>query len=198
MRIAALASHGGSILQAVIDACENGDLPAELTIVISNNSTAQALERAQQHHIPTAHLSNRTHPDPATLDAAIEEALDSAQADWVLLSGYMKKLGPRTLARWRNRILNTHPSLLPKFGGRGFYGSRVHAAVLAAGETETGATVHLVEDDYDTGHILAQITVPVREADTTPTLEERVKDAERKLLVATLAELATHREASNY
>ena len=198
MRIAALASHGGSILQAVIDACENGDLPAELTIVISNNSNARALERARQHHIPTAHLSSQTHSDPAALDAAIEQALDSAQADWVLLSGYMKKLGPSTLARWRNRILNTHPSLLPRFGGQGFYGSRVHAAVLAEGETQTGATVYLVEEDYDAGHILAQVRVPVRETDTPPTLEERVKDAERKLLVATLAELATHREAANY
>lgn len=196
MRIAALASHGGSILQAVIDACESGALDAKVSLVISNNSRAGALDRAGAHRIPVAHLSSQTHPDPADLDAAIEAALVAAGADWVLLTGYMKKLGPRTLERFRNRILNTHPALLPKFGGQGFYGSRVHAAVIAAGERESGATVHLVDGDYDTGPILAQVRVPVRPGDTAESLEERVKDAERKLVVTTLAELASRREAS--
>ena len=196
MRIAALASHGGSILQAVIDACERGDLPAEVSLVVSNNSNAVALRRAAAHNIPTAHLSSRTHPDAEALDAAIEQVLTDSGADWVLLTGYMKKLGPRTLKRFRNRILNTHPALLPKYGGQGFYGGKVHAAVLAAGETESGATVHLVDGDYDTGPILAQVKVPVRESDSAQTLEERVKDAERKLIVTTLVELANRREAS--
>ena len=114
MRIAALASHGGSILQAVIDACETGELPAQVNLVISNNSNAGALERARAHGIATAHLSGRTHPDPDRLDEAVEQALLDAGADWVLLTGYMKKLGPRTLARYRNRIINTHPALLPQ------------------------------------------------------------------------------------
>ncbi|HEY5646717.1 MAG TPA: phosphoribosylglycinamide formyltransferase [Pseudomonadales bacterium] len=196
MRIAALASHGGSILQAVIDACESGALDAEVALVVSNNSRSGAMERARAHHIPTAHLSSQTHPDPAALDAAIEQALLDADADWILLTGYMKKLGPRTLNRYRNRILNTHPSLLPKFGGQGFYGRKVHAAVIAAGETESGATVHLVDGEYDTGPVLAQVRVPVRANDTVEVLEERVKEAERKLVVATLAELASRREAS--
>lgn len=196
MRIAALASHGGSILQAVIDACESGALDAEVALVVSNNSRSGAMERARAHHIPTAHLSSQTHPDPAALDAAIEQALLDADADWILLTGYMKKLGPRTLNRYRNRILNTHPSLLPKFGGQGLYGRKVHAAVIAAGETESGATVHLVDGEYDTGPVLAQVRVPVRANDTVEVLEERVKEAERKLVVATLAELASRREAS--
>lgn len=198
MKIAALASHGGSILQAVIDACEQGRLPAEVVLVISNNSDAFVLERARRHSIETRHLSARTHPDPDALDAAIESALVESGADWVLLSGYMKKLGPRTLARFQNHILNTHPALLPKFGGMGFYGRRVHEAVLAAGESETGATVHLVNDEYDAGAVIAQAPVPVRPSDTAAMLEERVKTAERKLIVATLAELAGRREASNY
>jgi phosphoribosylglycinamide formyltransferase-1 len=196
MRIAALASHGGSVLQAVIDACESGELPAEVSLVVSNNSRSGALERARSHEIATAHMSSSHHPDPAALDAAIEQALVDAEADWVLLSGYMKKLGPRTLTRYRNRILNTHPALLPKYGGQGFYGSKVHAAVIEAGETETGATVHLVDGEYDTGPILAQVKVPVRGTDTAESLEERVKEAERKLIVITLAELASRREAS--
>jgi phosphoribosylglycinamide formyltransferase-1 len=196
MRIAALASHGGSILQAVIDACESGTLAAEVSLVISNNSSSGALERASSHGISATHLSSRTHADPDALDEAIERALLDAEADWVLLSGYMKKLGPRTLARYRNRILNTHPALLPKYGGKGFYGSKVHAAVIEAGETESGATVHLVDGEYDTGPILAQVKVPVRPTDTAETLEERVKEAERKLIVTTLGELASRRKAS--
>lgn len=196
MRIAALASHGGTILQSVIDACESGELEAEVTLVVSNNSSSGAMNRARTHGIPTAHLSSRTHPDPDALDAAIEQALMDAEADWVLLCGYMKKLGPRTLERYRNRILNTHPALLPKYGGQGFYGSRVHAAVIAAGDTESGATVHLVDGEYDTGPILARVKVPVRSTDTAETLEERVKEAERKLIVTTLGELVSRREAS--
>jgi phosphoribosylglycinamide formyltransferase-1 len=198
MRIGALASHGGSILQAVIDACESGDLAAEVVLVISNNSGAGALARAEQHGVPTAHLSGRTHPDPDALDQAILDALESAEVDWVLLTGYMRKLGPRTLARYQDRILNTHPSLLPKFGGQGFYGGRVHQAVLDAGETETGATVHLVDGDYDTGAILAQAKVPVLKDDTAASLEERVKQCERRLIVAALNEITTRRAASNY
>jgi phosphoribosylglycinamide formyltransferase-1 len=196
MRIAALASHGGSVLQAVIDACESGTLPATVSLVISNNSGSGALERAKSHGIPTTHLSSSSHPDADALDAAIEQALIDAEADWVLLSGYMKKLGPRTLDRYRNRILNTHPALLPKYGGQGYYGSKVHEAVIEAGETESGATVHLVDGDYDTGPILAQVKVPVRSSDTAATLEERVKEAERKLIVTTLGELASRRKAS--
>jgi phosphoribosylglycinamide formyltransferase-1 len=198
MRIAALASHGGSILQAVIDAIEDGTLPAKLVLVISNNSRSQALERASRHGIATLHLSAHTHPDPDELDAAIVRSLEEAKAEWIFLAGYMKRLGPRTLARFRNRIINTHPALLPKFGGQGYYGRRVHEAVIAAGETESGATVHVVEDDYDSGPILAQVRVPVKATDTAAVLEERVKGAERKLIVTTLAELAGQTAASGY
>ena len=107
-------------------------------------------------------------------------------------------LARTVLRRYRNRILNTHPALLPNFGGQGYYGSKIHAAVIKAGETETGATVHLVDSDYDTGPILAQVRVPVLPDDTAEVLEERVKEAERKVLVSTLGELAGRREASNF
>ena len=198
MRVAILASHGGSILQAVIDACEAGTLDVEIALVISNNSNAKALGRARSHGIETAHLSSQTHPDPDALDRAISSRLTQADVAWVVLAGYMKKLGPGTLAAYRNRILNTHPALLPGYGGLGFYGRKVHAAVLAAGESESGATVHLVDGEYDTGPILSQVKVPVRQDDDVHTLEERVQVAERKLIVATLRDLSMRQEASGY
>ena len=196
MRIAVLASHGGSILQAVIDACESGALRATVALVISNNSQSGALARALAAGVATAHLSAATHPDPDLLDAAMVDALTGARVDWVLLAGYMRKLGPRVLSAYRHHIINTHPALLPKFGGQGFYGRRVHAAVLAAGDLETGATVHLVDAEYDSGPVLAQVRVPVKPGDRVEDLEERVKTAERKLVVATLAELAEPRSAA--
>jgi phosphoribosylglycinamide formyltransferase-1 len=196
MRIAVLASHGGSVLQAVLDACTHHELEASVVLVISNNSGAGALARAIEQGIPTLHLSSATHPDATALDAAMVEALEARQTDWVLLAGYMKKLGPQVLERFHNRIINTHPALLPKFGGQGFYGRRVHQAVLDAGERETGASVHLVDAEYDSGPILSQVRVRVRPGDTVDELEERVKSAERKLLIATLRELTPGRTAT--
>ena len=188
-RIAVLASHGGSILQAVMDACAAGALAAQVAVVISNNGGSLALRRAAAAGLETRHLSSRTHPDPAGLDAAICAALQASAADWVLLAGYMKKLGPQTLSAFHRRILNVHPALLPKYGGRGFYGRKVHQAVVAAGERETGATVHFVEEDYDTGPIIAQTRVPVQPNDRAEEVERRVQAAERKLVVETLAQL---------
>ncbi len=197
-RLAVLASHTGTILQAVLDACASGELNARVVLVISNNSHSGAINRALSAGVPTLHLSSATHADPDRLDAAMVQALNEADVNWVLLAGYMKKLGPRMLDGYRNRIVNTHPALLPKFGGAGFFGRKVHEAVLAAGEVETGATVHLVDEHYDSGPILAQVRVPVRPGDDAETLEERVKTAERKLVVATLAELSERRAAAGY
>lgn len=196
MRLAVLASHEGSTLQAVIDACANGSLDAEVGVVISNNSQSGALRRAREAGIAHAHISGTTHPEGE--DQAVLAALKDAQVEWVLLLGYMKKLGPETQSAYAGHIMNTHPALLPKFGGKGFYGRRVHEAVLAAGATESGATVHLVDAEYDTGPLLSQVRVPVQRGDTVDALEARVKHAEQKLLVQTLAELCNTREASNY
>ena len=192
-RIAVLASHGGSILQAVMDACGSGELNAEVVAVISNNSGSMALGRARGAGIATRHLSGRTHAQPAALDAAICATLQEARPAWVLLAGYMKKLGPQTLDAFQGRILNVHPALLPKHGGRGFYGRRVHQAVVDAGDAETGATVHLVDADYDTGPVLAQVRVPVNAGDRAEDVEQRVQRAERQLVVDTLAGLVDGR-----
>ena len=131
-----------------------------------------------------AHLSGQTHSDPADLDGAIERTLAEHRVDLVLLAGYVKKLGPRTLAAYKDRILNVHPALLPAFGGQGMYGRRVHEAVLASGATVSGVTVHLVDEHYDSGPIVAQETVPVQQDDTPETLAARVLRVEHTLLSA--------------
>lgn len=189
--IGVLASHGGTNLQALIDACADGSLDAEIRIVISNNSRALALERARRANIPTAHLSSVTHPDPARLDEAIADTLTSHGVQLVALAGYMRKLGPKTLRQYRNRILNVHPALLPKFGGQGMYGERVHAAVIAAGECVSGVSVHLVDEEYDRGPVIAQAEVPVMPNDTPDTLAARVLEQEHTLYPQTIQRIAS-------
>jgi len=138
-----------------------------------------------------------THADADQMDYAVLQSLQDADVDWVLLLGYMKKLGKQTLQAYQGRILNTHPALLPKFGGQGYFGRKVHEAVLAAGEQQSGATVHLVDGEYDTGPLMAQVRVPVKSNDTVDTLEARVKTAEQKLLIHTLIEMAQQPRAVN-
>ncbi|MEW6751909.1 MAG: phosphoribosylglycinamide formyltransferase [Candidatus Latescibacterota bacterium] len=191
LRLGFLASHGGTNMQAIIDACREGRLQAEPRVAISNNSNSGALERARREGITACHLSSATHPDPAALDGAILGALRCHEVEVVCLAGYMRKLGPRTLAAYRNRVLNIHPALLPRFGGKGFYGERVHQAVLAAGETESGPTVHLVDGRYDHGPILAQTRVPVLPEDTVETLAARVLAQEHRIYADTLQRIAT-------
>jgi phosphoribosylglycinamide formyltransferase 1 len=175
----------------VLDACKDGRLNARPCLVISNNSDAEALWRAKQDGIVGFHLSSKTHPNPEQLDAAILHLLQQYQIDLVVLAGYMRKLGPQTLAAYRRRVINIHPALLPKYGGQGMYGQRVHEAVLAAGEKETGVTIHLVDDEYDHGDILAQCRVPVLDGDTPETLAQRVLACEHRFLVETLQKMVT-------
>lgn len=197
IRLAVLASHEGTTLQAVIDACAAGELDAEIVLVVSNNSTAGALRRAQASAIPTMHISGTTHGSETQADSALLTALQDQNIDWLLLLGYMKKLGNQTLNVYSGRILNTHPARLPKFGGKGFFGRAVHEAVIAAAEKESGATIHLVEKDYDTGPIIAQSLVPVESNDTAETLEARVKGSEQRLILDTLTQIAQHQLLTN-
>ena len=190
LRLGFLASHGGSNVQAILDACREGRLDAEPCVVISNNSAAQVLDRAQAARVPAYHLSSQVHPDPARLDEAILATLEKHRVDVIVLAGYMKKLGPKTLARYRGRVLNIHPALLPKFGGHGMYGHHVHEAVLAAGEKESGATVHVADEEYDRGRILAQKKVPVMADDTAESLAARVLQVEHQLYAETLQRIA--------
>lgn len=190
MRLAVLASHEGTTLQSILDACKAGTIPCRVVAIISNNRESRTLERARGADVPAHYLSSRTHPDPAALDAAICQVLVEAAAELVVLAGYMKRIGPHTLARFRGRMLNTHPALLPKFGGQGMYGLHVHRAVLAAGETMTGASVHLVTEEYDAGPVIARVEVPIQGGDTPESLAQRVQESERALLVETLGSIA--------
>ena len=187
-----LASHGGSNMQAIIDACKDGRLDARPCVVISNNSDSMALQRARNEGIPCSHISGATHPGSAE-DEEILRVLRRHAVDTVILAGYMKILGSVTLHAYRGRILNIHPALLPKFGGKGMYGKRVHEAVLAAGERVTGVTIHLIDENYDTGPIVNQCQVPVLEGDTADSLAERVLKHEHALYVETLQKISDGR-----
>ena len=191
LRLGFLASGGGTNLQSILDACQQGRLHAEPRLVIGNNSGSGALSRARAQGIPARHLSGRTHPDPAALDTAIRDALRAEGVKVVCLAGYMKRVGPRTLAAYEGRILNIHPGLLPRHGGRGFYGLRVHEAVLAAGDRVSGATVHVVDEIYDHGPVLAREEVPVEPGDTPESLAARVLEAEHRLYPETLQRIAS-------
>ena len=189
MNIGFLASHNGSNMQAIIDACMSGALQATPAVVISNNGGSGALARAEEEGIPSYHLSGKSHPRLTALDQAILNALLQHSVDIVVLAGYMKKLGPQTLARFSGRILNIHPAMLPNFGGKGMYGMRVHEAVIAAGETESGVSIHLVDAEYDTGAVIAQARVPVMPADTPETLADRVLEREHTFFPETLQKI---------
>ena len=201
MRIGVLASGGGSNLQSIIDSCFDGRLSGEVCLVISNNSTAGALDRARRANIPALHLSGKTHPNPDELDDAIAEAFTDAGVEYVVLAGYMKKLAAGTLKAYRNRVFNIHPALLPRFGGQKMYGMAVHRAVIASGAAVSGPTVHLVTAEYDEGPILAQEEVGVMEGDDADALQKRVLEAEHRLYPATLeafsnGTIAIHEEVS--
>ncbi len=191
LRIGVLASHQGTTLQAIIDGCAQGRINGRVVVVVSNNSGSGALRRAAAAGIATFHLSSMTHSSGDSLDAAICGALQRARADVIFLAGYMKRLGPRTLAAFPGRILNTHPALLPKFGGQGMFEDRVFEAVLAEGESESGASVHLVDTEYDAGVVVRQERIPVLPGDTVESLKARVQACEREAVVNTLAAIAS-------
>ncbi len=183
-RLGVLASGGGTNMQAILDRCRSGELPARVSVVVGNNSRSGALERARRANIPVFHLSGRTHPEAEQLDRGIMNVLRSHGVDLVLLAGYMKKIGPLLLETYCSRILNVHPGLLPAFGGTGMYGLRVHQAVIESGARVSGVTVHLVDGEYDQGPIVAQEVVRVDPEDTPESLSEKVLEIEHRLYPA--------------
>ncbi len=182
-----LSSHGGSNVQAIIDNVASGKLRANLCAVVSNNSNALVLERAKQANIPAFHISNHNYADP---EQKIVEVFKKHNVNTVILAGYMKKVSADLIHSFSNRVLNIHPALLPKFGGKGMFGSNVHKAVIEAGEKISGATIHLVTPNYDDGKILNQMTVPVLDNDTPETLAKRVLEIEHILYTDTLIKIA--------
>lgn len=183
MKLGFLASHGGSAARHLVEACRAGDLNATPVALVSNNSRSPALAWAREAGLTVAHLSSAKHPDPDALDAAILDVLVGAGADTLVLSGYMREIGPRVLTHFAGRLVNIHPSLLPRHGGRGMYGDRVHEAVLASGDEESGATVHLVTAGIDEGPVLAQARVPVLPGDDLASLKARVQATEGELML---------------
>ena len=182
-----LASGNGSSARAIVAAIEAGELAAEARLLVSNNRGAPALGFAAEAGI--AALCIPTQADPEAADVRLAEALAAHGVDLVILSGYLRQLGPATLARYAGRILNIHPGPLPAFGGHGMYGRRVHAAVIAAGVAESGICVHLVDAEYDRGPVIARMSVPVQPGDTAETLEAMVTREEPAFFVATLVQL---------
>ena len=177
MRVAVGASGGGSNLGALLDAFPPGS-DAEIVLVISDRPGAGALERAARRGVPTVVLD-----DPSS-GGEWNAQLAAHRADLVVLAGYLKLVPPEVIANWSGRIINIHPALLPDFGGPGMYGLRVHRAVIDSGARETGASVHLVTEEYDRGAVLAQARVPVEVGDTPERLAARVLEAEHRLLPA--------------
>jgi phosphoribosylglycinamide formyltransferase 1 len=177
MRIAVAISGRGSNLEALLRALEPG-APAGVVLVVSDRADAAGLARARDRGIPAELISQ---PEDAEEWLTL---LRKAQADLVVLAGYVKLVPAPVIAAYRGRIINIHPALLPDFGGKGMYGARVHQAVLASGVRETGATVHLVDEVYDRGAVLAQARVPVLPGDTPERLAERVLEVEHRLLPA--------------
>ena len=182
LKVAVFASGGGSNLQSLIDASKNEDFPGEISTVISNNSKSYALERARIENISDYHISGVKYPDISEFKDKLISILDSHSINLIVLAGYMKLLPPQVTEKYRNRIINIHPALLPKHGGKGMYGMNVHNAVIEAGEEISGATVHFVDEKFDNGATLIQRTVPVFPDDTAEILAARVLKIEHKIL----------------
>lgn len=195
--VAVLVSGGGTNLQAILDAEKRGELPhARVGIVVSSRPEAYALKRAEEAGVPTAVAERKKCASQEEFEGEIEGAIESVGAEVIVLAGFMSILSEKFTSRYPERIINVHPSLIPKFCGKGFYGLKVHEAVLAAGEKVTGATVHYVNEIPDGGRIIFQKEVAVREDDTPETLQRRVmEEAEWKLLPRAV-ELTAERIAS--
>jgi len=175
-------------MRAILSAIAAGSLDAEARLVVSNRRDAPALAYAADHGVATRCIPTKL--DPEAADAALVGALQAAGAELVVLSGYLRKLGPHTLRAYAGRVLNVHPALLPKFGGPGMYGRRVHEAVAASGERVSGATVHVVDEEYDHGPPVAQIEVSLASGDDAAAIEAKVTAAEPALLVAVLRRIS--------
>lgn len=176
------ASGRGSNFQALAEAISKRNINARIVVVISNNSDAGALALARSLHIPALHLSQKQFPSQEAFTNAVLSALESHGIDLIVLAGYMKKIEPAVIRRYRNKIINVHPALLPLFGGQGMYGHFVHEAVIAQRAARSGATVHIVDEEFDHGKIILQESIPVESNDTPDTLAEKVLRIEHKIL----------------
>lgn len=191
LRVAVLLSGEGTSLENLCERIDAGALPARVVLVVSSRASAGGIARAQRRGIPTVVVPRKEHPDVDVFNDRLHAALAEQEVDLVALLGFLSPFQPRT--RFTNRAMNVHPALIPAFCGHGFYGHRVHEAVLAAGVKLSGATVHFVDDEYDHGPIVLQEAVPVLEDDTPDALAARVVAAERRLVPEAIALFAANR-----
>jgi formyltetrahydrofolate-dependent phosphoribosylglycinamide formyltransferase len=180
LRIAVLLSGAGTSLENLLAHIESGRLDARVAVVISSKAGAEGLERARRRGIPARAIARREHPDVESFNDALHAELAEHAVDLVALLGFLSPF--RVRGRFAGRVINVHPALIPAFSGKGFYGHRVHEAVLESGVKLTGATVHFADDEYDHGPIILQEAVPVRDDDTPDSLAARVQEVERRLV----------------
>ncbi len=180
-RIAVLASGSGTDLQSILDACESGQIPGKVVVVVSNNSDAFALERGKKYGAEALHIDHRgkTREDH---EHEISDAIEARKIDLIVLAGYLRIFTHYFPDKYNNMMINIHPALLPKYGGKGMHGMKVHEAVIASGEKESGCTVHFVTEGVDEGPIIAWHKVPVLVEDTAETLQAKVLETEHVLL----------------
>ncbi|MBL8556327.1 MAG: phosphoribosylglycinamide formyltransferase [Phenylobacterium sp.] len=188
LRLGFLASGNGSSAHVIVDAIAAGRLDAEARLLVSNKKNCAAFEWASARSVPV--LALPTISDPEAADAALAEAMAARGVELIVMSGYLRRLGPNTLRRYAGRILNIHPGPLPRFGGEGMYGARVHQAVVAAGLAESAIVIHVVDEEYDHGPEIDRRSVPLQPGETAATLEARVKSLEPAFFLETLQRLA--------
>ena len=180
-KIAIFASGGGSNFREIYNQIQKGDIPAKIVLVVSNNPQCGAIIFASEQGLENFIVNDTRFPNPDTRGKLLFQALLKAEVELICLAGYIKLLPIRIVNEYKDRILNIHPALLPQFGGKGFYGIKVHEAVIDAGAAESGVTVHLVDEEYDHGKIIAQKKVKVQSGDTAITLAKRVLKVEHDL-----------------
>lgn len=189
MNIAFLASYNGSSAKAITNACLEGELLARPCLMISNNPNSVALQWSADKGLKTACINNKSYPNEQDLDEAISNKLQEEKTKLVVCSGYMKLIGPKTIESFNGMILNVHPALLPKYGGKGMYGHHIHEAVKAAGEEKTGITIHIVNGEYDKGKIIAQKEIALMPSDSVEDIENKVKLAEPAFYIETIKKI---------
>lgn len=190
INIAVMVSGGGTNLQALIDQAEAGNIPhGKIKLVLASNEKAYALERAKKHNIETAVVKRKEYDSQDAFDDAIVETLHAHQIDMVILAGYLSILGENVIHAYQDRMINIHPSLIPSFCGKGFYGLKVHEAALARGVKVTGATVHYVNEIPDGGKIILQKAVEIQDGDTPEVLQKRVMEQAEWILLPKAAEM---------
>jgi formyltetrahydrofolate-dependent phosphoribosylglycinamide formyltransferase len=190
LRVAVLLSGAGTSLESLFERIDAGEVPARVAVVIASKRDAPGLERARRRGVPSVAIPRREHADVEGFNDALHAELARHHVDLVLLLGFLSPFLPRGFA---GRVINVHPALIPAFSGRGFYGHRVHEAVLESGVKVSGATVHFADDQYDHGPIILQEAVPVLDDDTPDTLAARVQAAERRLVPEAIRRFASGR-----